>query len=360
MDRFFTERELCCGCGACAAVCKHQAIRMVQEAEGFLVPKLNNELCKHCGACEKVCPVNKNSDTSNENTYYGVQTKEDAVRRESSSGAAFVMLAQWVLKRNGVVFGAALLEGGKVTHLAVEEVNDLNRITKTKYVQSNMEDCYQKVKEVLLEDRYVLFVGTPCQTEALRRYMQEPKEKLILADLICYGVPSPGIWERYVKYLEKKHAGKLSAFYFRDKRNKDSGHTAAYVIDGKEYAGSLYRDLFCRAYFRNVTIRTSCYQCNFCTVNRNSDFTLGDFWGIEKVNPEFDDGMGTSLVICHTKKARDIWEGIKENTRWFSCTEQEILQPRLLSPTQRPKKRKAYMTLYRYLPFSVWINLFRK
>lgn len=293
-------------------------------------------------------------------TYYGVQIKDEAIRRESSSGAVFVMLAGWVLARKGVVFGAALLPGGKVAHIGVEEEAKLNCITKTKYVQSDMTGCYQQIRKALQEDRYVLFVGTPCQTEAVRRYVKEPREKLLLADLICYGVPSPGIWEKYVKYLEKKHKGVLKTFYFRDKRNKDSGHTAAYQIDGKEYVGSLFRNLFCRSYFKNITIRPSCYNCKFCTTKRNSDFTLGDFWGIEKVRPEFDDGMGTSVLICHTEKAKQVWDEEKDRARWFECTEQEVLQPRLLSPTECPSKRKVYMRWYRYLPFSLWINLFRK
>ena len=109
-----------------------------------------------------------------------------------------------------------------------------------------------------------------------------------------------------------------------------------------------------------MIIRPSCYSCEFCTTKRNSDFTLGDFWGIEKVKPDFDDGMGTSLVLCHTQKAKFIWENIKGEMRWFACDEQEVLQPRLVSPTKQPEKRKLYMNLYRWLPFSVWINLFRK
>ena len=361
MDRFsIASKELCCGCGACEAVCPHQAICMKQNVEGFYYPEVKGELCIHCEACKKVCPVGYTENMTVDNSYYGVQIKDDVIRNESSSGAVFVMLARWVLERQGVVFGASMLSGGKVAHIAIEKEEKLNDITKTKYVQSDMTGCYQAIDGFLRADRYVLFVGTACQTEAVRRYIKGTKEKLILADLICYGVPSPGVWEKYVRYLEKKHTGQLNIFYFRDKRNKDSGHTAAYQISGKEYAGSLFRDLFCRAYFRNILIRPSCYKCSFCTTKRKSDVTLGDFWGIEKIRPEFEDGMGTSVLICHTKKAQRIWDEVKAEARWFECMEEDVLQPRLVSPTKCPRKRKLLMTLYRYLPFSIWINLCRK
>lgn len=354
------EKELCCGCGACRAVCPLEAIQMASDKEGFYYPVINQELCMECGACSVVCPANSALESKEENSYYGVQARDEALRNESSSGAAFVLLANRVLENRGVVFGAALTTQGTVVHVAVEEEKNLNSITKTKYVQSDMEGCYQAVRQYLQEGRFVLFVGTPCQTEALRKYIRTPEEKLFLADLICYGVPSPGIWEKYVRYLERKHGGTLTSFYFRDKRNKDSGHTASYLIDGKDYAGSLYRDMFCRSYFKNINIRPSCYQCRFCSPNRNSDFTLGDFWGIETVKPEFDDGMGTSLLICHTEKAKKLWEEVRDAACWFSCEEKDVLQPRLQMPTKCPQQRERYMKLYQYLPFALWINLFRK
>ena len=149
----------------------------------------------------------------------------------------------------------------------------------------------------------------------------------------------------------------MTDFSFRDKRMRDSGHTCAYVIDGQEYSGSLYADEYCRMYFTNHILRPSCHDCKFCTVERNSDITIGDFWGIEKVKPEIDDGMGTSLAIFHTEKAREIWEAVRDEVSWFACEERDALQPRLTAPTEAAKSRGLFMASYRMLSFSQLLRL---
>lgn len=161
-----------------------------------------------------------------------------------------------------------------------------------------------------------------------------------------------------MKSLERKRGGKMTAFSFRDKRAGDNGHTCAYVVDGREYARSLNADLFCRMYFTNHSIRPSCHACGYCTVDRDSDFTLGDFWGIEKVRPDMDDGMGTSMVILHTGLAREIWEEVKGETDWFPCGREDVLQPRLKAPTQAAAGRARFMDLYRRLPFPLFLKWF--
>lgn len=156
-----------------------------------------------------------------------------------------------------------------------------------------------------------------------------------------------------MRYLERKSGGKMTEFYFRDKRNKDNGHTCAYVADGREQTHSLYGDVYCRMYFADYIIRPSCHVCRYCTVDRDSDFTIGDFWGMEKVRPDMEDGMGTSVVILHTKEAREIWEELKGDLDWFPCREAEALQPRLKSPTKAAGGRKRFQSLYRAFPFSI-------
>lgn len=162
-----------------------------------------------------------------------------------------------------------------------------------------------------------------------------------------------------MKYMEEKRRGKMTEFSFRDKRMSDNGHTCSYMINGKEYAGSLYRDIYCRMYFSNNILRPSCHVCKFCTVQRNSDITIGDFWGIENVKPEIDDGMGTSMLILHTDKGRKIWDAVQKGVSWFECEEKDVLQPRLLEPTGASKRRSIFMALYRLLPFSTFQILYR-
>lgn len=353
MKKLYIKKEECCGCGACVDICRKDAVRMVVDREGFRYPKIDRNLCVDCGLCEKVCPIKKRDlkkDVSRQ--YFAVQAKNEDIRYASSSGGMFPVLAEYVFRRQGVVYGAAYGKNMRVVHREVSGREELDAVKRTKYVQSSMKGIYRRIKARLLEERWVLFCGTPCQAQGLRNYLDKEYPKLIIADLVCYGVPSPGIWGAYVKYLEKKHGGKMTDFSFRDKRARDSGHTRSYVIDGKEYSGSLYGDEYCRMYFTNHILRPSCHVCKFCGVERNSDMTIGDFWGIEKVRPKMDDGMGTSLVILHTDKAREIWDEVKEEVACFACEEGDVLQPRLTCPTEAAKSRGFFMAFCGILPFS--------
>ncbi len=354
----YSDKENCCGCGACADVCPAGAVRMVSDGEGFRYPKIDQSKCVNCGRCERVCPMKKASAGTGENLYFGVQAKDDALRHASSSGGMFPVLAEYIFRQGGIVCGAAFGDEMRVVHREAGTKEELESLKKTKYVQSNMEGMYRRIDGYLKEGRWVLFCGTPCQVRALKLFLNKEYPRLLLAALICYGVPSPGIWDSYVKYLERKHGGKMTDFSFRDKRNRDNGHVCAYTIDGKEHADKLEKDLYCQMYFRNDTLRPSCHACGYCTTDRDCDFTIGDFWGVEKIRPEADDGMGTSLVILHTEKAGKVWEEIKGELFQFPCEREEILQPRLTAPTTRAKGRGIYMALYKLLPASVFFTLY--
>ncbi len=357
MYGFFFKKEECCGCGACAAVCPVHAIHMGQDREGFAYPHMDASVCIRCGKCKKICPIQNSALKNCVNRYLGAKAKEERVRYGSSSGGVFPILAEYVLERNGVVYGAGYDSDMRVVHRQAGNPEELEKLKRTKYVQSSLEGIFLRVEQHLKEKRPVLFCGTPCQTQAIRLFLGEDYEGLFLVDLVCYGVPSPGIWRDYVKYLEGTHHGKMTDFSFRDKRARDSGHTCVSVIGGREYAGSVYQDRFCRMYFANLILRPSCYECKFCTVDRDSDFTIGDFWGIGHVRPDMDDGMGNSIVLIHTARAKEVWEQIRDRMDWFECKKEEILQPRLLKPSGRPKVRGLFMALYAMLPFPLFIRL---
>lgn len=352
----YSKKEECCGCGACADKCQAQAIRMLRDKEGFDYPHVDSSLCVRCGKCETVCPVKNDFHGTCKNQYMGAQAKADKIRHSSSSGGTFSILAEYILSRKGVVYGAGYSEQMEVVHQRISDLRQLEIIKRTKYVQSRTQGIFLSVEQSLKEERWVLFCGTPCQAHALRLFLGQEYEKLIIVDLVCYGVPSPGIWHDYVKYLERKNHGKMTDFSFRDKRAQDNGQTCTYVISGREYVGSLYADRFCRMYFRNKILRPSCHYCKYCMVERDSDFTIGDFWGIDRVRPNMDDGMGTSLIILHTDKAKDIWSQVCEDMNYFECEKNDLLQPRLLEPTGMAKEREHVMRLYRMLPFSVFIR----
>lgn len=354
----FLEKSACCGCSACADACREGAIRMEQDEEGFAYPRIDRIRCTDCGRCGEVCPLRNIEECFHrERIYLGMQAKEEGLRSVSSSGGMFSILAQYIFKQQGIVYGAAYNNGMEVLHMRAEDGKQLDALRRTKYVQSRLNGIYREIEGLLKQDRWVLFCGTPCQAYALKLYLKKEYSRLVIVDLVCYGVPSPGIWASYVKYLEQKHGGSLTDFSFRDKRNRDNGHGCSYKIDGITYTGSLYEDIYSRMYFKNYILRPSCHDCRFCRIARCSDFTIGDFWEMERVRKDMDDGMGTSVVILHTDRAKEIWDGVKDQTRWFLCKKEEILQPRLTVPTAAAKGRKTLMKLYRVLPFPLFIKL---
>ena len=280
-----------------------------------------------------------------------------------SSGGIFPLLAARALADGGSVWGAAMDPDGVVRHREIRSLEALPAITRTKYVQSDLAAVWEGLRDPAARGRPVLFCGTPCQADAVRVRLGEDRGGWILADLICYGVPSPGIWRRYGAWLERRYRGPLHSFSFRDKRNRDSGRTCAALIGEKELVWPLGRDLYCRSYFSRVNLRPSCFRCRYCTPDRSSDLTLGDFWGIETVRPGFDDGMGCSAVLCRTEAGEALWRRVRQETEWFACGVEEIAndsQPRLREPTAERPGRGAYMALWRLLPFSLWLRLFRR
>lgn len=355
------QKSECCGCGVCAAVCPYGAIRMTFDKEGYAYPCIDRKKCTGCGQCREVCPIGNSADMPEpEHRCFGVQAKSDSDRTESSSGGVFPALARKVLSQNGIVFGAMMESDGAVRHFGAQTPEEVERLRKTKYVQSEVAGCCRQIFQSVREGRQILFVGPPCQCSAVRRYVGEA-ENLLIADLVCYGVPSPVVWGKYIKELEKQYHGSFESFSFRDKRAKDNGHTVAVRIGGREYTWPIGEDCFCNAYFRNYLLRPSCFSCRFCTTERESDLTMGDFWGIDKVRPEWDDGMGTSLVIVHSKKGMALWESVREDFRYFECRDEDILQPRLQSPTEHPGwRRDVFFWLCRILTLDIAGRIMRR
>ena len=302
----------CCGCHACANRCPKQCITMVRDPEGFLYPQVDESQCIQCGLCEKVCPVINAvvPDASASPAAFAAMNEENQVRLESSSGGVFSALAKTVLAENGVVFGAAWTEDFKeVHHVAVTDVADLGALRGSKYVQSTVGTCYAQAKEALDQGRQVLFSGTPCQVEGLHTFLGKPYENLLTVDIVCHGVPSPSVWRRYLEECEKANGAPARDVQFR---NKDTGWSSSAVkvvfANGKVQSRVLSEDYFVNAFLRNACLRPSCHDCRFKKLNRVSDVTLADFWGVEAICPEMDDDKGTSLVLVHSEKGQKLLE----------------------------------------------------
>lgn len=312
--------EQCCGCGACANKCSKQAIIMQPNHEGFQHPMIDQNLCIECGACEKVCPglapaTNKEANP----TAYIVQHKDDSIRYQSTSGGAFTAIAEEVIRRDGVVFGAVMTEDLKVVHDCVETEEKLAKFRNSKYVQSEIGNSYFRAKKFLNEGRFVCFSGTPCQINGLYKYLGKDYENLITVDVVCKSVPSPLVFRQYIQYKEEKE-GKLTDVVFRDKKRGFLYCTMAHYLsqDDRKVGKDVYRrgsesDEWLRLFLSGKISRHSCMTCPYQTVQRVSDFTLGDIWETGRAN--LDDNKGTTLVHIWTQKGRCFFNGIKDNLR---------------------------------------------
>ena len=342
------DKENCCGCGACANICPKQCISMKPDEEGFLYPTTDREHCVFCGMCEKVCPVIHHTKLkARREEAYAVRHKDNRVRDNSSSGGMFYLLAQHTIASGGLVIGAAFDDDFVLRHKAVSDMDDLMSLLGSKYVQSDTQQIYKLTKESLQSGRQVLFSGTPCQVEALYRYLGKSYDNLTTVDIICHGVPSPLQWERYKQWRtsQRKNTRMVQAD-FRDKSAGWRHYSLMLRFDnGSIHKGIAYDDPLTKAYRMELCSRPSCYGCPFKGALRMSDITLGDFWGIEKVLRAMDDDRGTSLVILHSEKGANLFRSLEAHMEAAEVDLNEALQYNgaALRPPQPSERRDAYM-----------------
>lgn len=312
-----TDKSNCCGCGACAKKCPKNCILMNFDDEGFCYPEVNRNLCVHCNLCDSVCPVlnkRKNDKELITSRAFAAYNKNNDELLHSSSGGIFSLLAKQVLINNGVVFGAAYCEDFVVKHVAVKSQEDIAKLRGSKYVQSDIQESYQLAEKFLKENVEVLFSGTPCQIEGLLSYLGDDYKNLITIDLICSGVPSPKLWKEYIDYREDKLHSKISQINLRYKKYGWQEYVALFNYEnGKQYTKTRFEDPFMRAFRDGYSLRPSCYNCQFKTVERNSDITLADFWGIETVMPDINNHSGTSMVFVNTEQGERLFSSISND-----------------------------------------------
>ncbi len=337
------DKSLCCGCKACANICPQKCIQMVCDKEGFCYPKVDESKCINCGLCNKICPIQSSIEEVNKSVKcYAAFCKHKYILNKSSSGGIFYLFARYILQNDGVVFGASFNDEFNVYHTYVDKIDDLHKLQGSKYVQSDTNEIYIQVEQFLKVGRLVYFSGTPCQIEALLKFLGKEYDNLITQDIICHGVPSAKLWQMFLHSIDDSVCKIVS---FRNKSNGWRNYSLKLVFEnGKKYHKEKNRDAYMKSFAQNLILRPSCYDCKFKKKCRISDITLADFWGVWNVEPKMYNKKGTSLVILNSEKAHKIFSEISFETIFKEVDFEESVKfnSSMYKSANKPQNRQKF------------------
>ena len=355
-----TEKQNCCGCGACANICPTQCISMTEDAEGFLYPAVDASRCVDCGMCGSVCVFQRAEPLrQKEPACYAAIAKDNAVRLASSSGGVFSLLAESVIASDGVVYGVAMDENMRgCSCIRVTCSSELPKLRGSKYLQADVRDAYRSVKRDLETGRRVLFSGVPCQIDGLKLFLSRDYSNLYCVEVVCHGTPSPLLWRTYLDFLEKKHRDIIRSVQFR---NKASGwRKYGLALDGEtlHQNQTVSDDPYLRMFSRDYALRPSCYQCRAKALESCADLTLGDFWGIWNLEPDMHDDQGTSMVLVQSDRGAELFESIRGS---LACREMPFadsiaFNAAYCKSAERPKERDTFFADLQSIPFEEMIR----
>ena len=377
------KKKDCCGCTACVSVCPKPSISMKADGEGCLYSEVDLVHCVQCGLCEKVCPILNLNVERKPKIIYAAKNNDLKIREESSSGGIFTLLAESVIKRGGVVFGAFFDSCWNVVLGYAETKEDLRSFRGAKYVQAHVGEAYHQTLQFLKAGRLVLFAGTPCQIAGLKHFLCKDYENLLTVDFICHGVPSPAIWQKYLterivresnninSVVSKKkcpYLGKgaqIEKITFRDKRTGWKKYSCGLIFSvntehDKKKTVSLFEtyqdNAFMKAFLQDLSLRPSCYACPAKGGRSNSDLTIADFWGVEHIMPDFDDDKGISLVMSWNEQGNDLFFSLGAECRQVEYNDVLNYNSCLVRSVVIPIYRKYFFHMYQKHGFHVALN----
>lgn len=306
----------CVLCKACSNACPVDAISFTNEYLDFNYPLIDFDKCVKCNKCEMVCPALNEINSSSIKQAFAAKNLDENARLKSTSGGVFIELAKVVLSNGGYVCGAVFDDDFSVKHIVSNDIEQVKKMRGSKYSQSDIGTVYREIKDLLCGGKFVLFTGSPCQTQGLSMFLGKEYDNLLLVDFVCHGIPSKKLLMTYLNLRKSQYKSDILKLSFR---SKDLGwHNSSLKIEfknGKIFSEPITIDYYCYYYFGNIAFKESCYACPSREFKSRSDITLGDFWGAEVELVDYDDNKGTSAVIANTEKGRNILSELAIDTK---------------------------------------------
>ncbi len=299
----------CTGCFACYNACPNNALSMKQSSAGFYKPVIEANRCNNCGRCSAKCPAFESKSAGNRSAddipAYAAWTKNDEVRKHSSSGGIFTEIANTVIDLGGTVYGVMWESNQALCHARAETKQEIIPFRGSKYLQSNVGLAYKEISRMIRNGKTVLFSGLPCQVAALNKFVAD--ENLITVDFVCHGTPSRLVFHKYLEYISNSRT--IKSINFRDKENGWSKFRISVdFTDGSNYSETFLEDPFLVGFLSDLYLNDSCYKCRFCSMPRQGDLTLADYWGVPK---EYKSSLGVSLVLSNNSKGDKLLDALK-------------------------------------------------
>lgn len=337
--------EQCCLCKACFDSCAKGAISFTKEHKGFFYPEVDTSLCVRCGKCEDACPA-LSPLFEKEDGYpiaFAARSKDREIRLQSASGGVFYELARKVLEDGGYVCAAVFTADFRVKHIVTDNIKSLKDMQGSKYAQSDTAGVYKKIRQLLTDGKTVLFCGCPCQSAALRSYLKKEYENLYAVDLICHGIPSQSMLDSYIELQEESFGARAVKVSLKNKTKGWHNSQVKIVFEnGKTYLKPSTVDIYMSAFYKNVSLKTHCYNCRYKGFHAGSDITLGDFWGSEVELKSIDDNTGINAALINTAKGKRLIE--KTDTELIPTDYETVLKynRQIMQSVKQSEKRNEF------------------
>lgn len=367
----FPDIKDCCNCNGCTQICPQDAIYKNKDEFGFVYPRIDSEKCIDCGLCQKVCAYQHIIETNTPSSVYVAVSNNKPQLKKSASGGIFAAIATKFLNRGAIVYGASIMRDRNkfiVNHIGISTLGELPLLQGSKYLLSEINDCFKEIRTYLNEGRKVLFSGTPCQCAGLKGFLRKDYPNLFLIDLICHGVPNEQLFNDFIDF-QYGDLNEISGFAFRDKTkgweltgriDYEKGERHQFIPAGT----SSYYALFLDAQI----YRKNCYSCKYACDNRPGDITIGDYWGVQKQHPEliasgqFNPQEGISCIIVNTEKGDGLIKTVRDSISLSPTTYDKVAarNAQLVHPMKEGFYRDEIFKIYCNEGYSGVNRFYRK